>query len=164
MNKTYHNGWTTGKEKYKDEKTEWERKICNGLAAKGHFYTHASTKCSSQWINHMPIFICFLSLRSCYFTIFPLSWSLPHPLPPLPTLSSPIPNFTSVGNQYLCSSYKPEHLLPSKKKKSPHCLTSFRAKTLKDLASSKKSYRRKKTKAKKDIFPSLINSIYKKFK
>lgn len=26
----------------KDQKTERERKVCNGLAAKGHFYTHAS--------------------------------------------------------------------------------------------------------------------------
>lgn len=81
---------------YKDQKTEWERKVCNSLAAKGHFYAHASTKCSSQWINHMSIFTCFLSLRFCYFTIFPLSQSLPHLLPPphpqpprSPSLTSP---------------------------------------------------------------------------
>ena len=33
---------------YKDQKTEWKRKVRNGLAAKEHFYPHASTKCSSQ--------------------------------------------------------------------------------------------------------------------
>lgn len=80
------------------------------LAAKRHFYAHASTKCSSEWINHMSIFLCFLPFRACYLPIFPLFPSQLHFLPPPPSVS--IPNFTSLGNQYLCPSYQLEHLLP----------------------------------------------------
>lgn len=61
------------------------------------------------------------------------------PFVPVPASSSPtnstpwVPHhsFTSLANQYSCHSYQLEHLLPEKK--SSHCLTSFKAKSLKDF-------------------------------
>lgn len=129
---------------YREQKEE-QRKVCDGSAAEGHFplvpalsalpdeeticpFLHASFHWDSAASQY--------SLCPSPGLIF-----LPPPPPPAPP-SIPSPPWV---NQYLCPSYQLGHLLPGKKKqkqkKTPHCLTSSRAKSLKDSASSKNSPR-----------------------